>query len=265
MKSYIFEKSFASHPKSQYWNYEFNDNINPRNISLNSMTKYWFNCDKCLHKIHLIPNSVNVKNSWCPYCSNNKLCKNNDCKDCFDKSFASNDNSIYWNYQLNENINPRMVFKGNNNKDWYFDCKDCLHTFATKLLTIKNGSWCSYCSNKILCDNNECKYCFNKSLAFCSKSKLWNYDLNKNINPRMVFLGQNNKKYYFTCNECNHNFNITPLDIKNNKFCGYCTSKKLCDKEKKCKICFDKTIASKEFSKFWNFEKITILSQKWYL
>lgn len=71
----------------------------------------------------------------------------------------------------------------------------------------------------------------------------------------MVFLGQNNKKYYFTCNECLHNFNITPLDLKNNKFCGYCTSKKLCDKEKKCKICFDKSIASKIFSKFWNFDK----------
>ena len=43
-----FDRSFASHEKSKYWDNLLNDK-DPRNVSLNSGKKYWFECDKCEH------------------------------------------------------------------------------------------------------------------------------------------------------------------------------------------------------------------------
>ena len=83
-----YEKSFASHEKAQYWSDK--NELKPNEVSLNSNKKFWFNCN-CGHEFDIRPEHIN-RNLWCPYCSNHKLCKNNNCKKCFDKSFASNPN-----------------------------------------------------------------------------------------------------------------------------------------------------------------------------
>jgi hypothetical protein len=106
------EKSFQSHPRSQYWNYEKNGNVKPRQSCLNSAQKYWFECDKCSHSFQSSLSNITTLNQWCPYCSNQKLCENDNCKECIEKSFQSHPRSQYWNYEKNEKITPRQVFKG---------------------------------------------------------------------------------------------------------------------------------------------------------
>ena len=56
-----FERSFASHEKSKFWNVELNSKIvltkfkkkidcsSPRQVFKNSNDKFWFNCDECNH------------------------------------------------------------------------------------------------------------------------------------------------------------------------------------------------------------------------
>jgi very-short-patch-repair endonuclease/DNA-directed RNA polymerase subunit RPC12/RpoP len=211
-----FEKSFASHPKSTRWS-KLNK-LTPIQVFKSSQKKFWFNCDKCTHNFEARLSDINNKNRWCPYCSHQKLC-NQDCDDCFEKSFASHLKSKFWSYK--NKLKPRQVFKSSGKK-FLFDCNNCKHTFEARISDINKGIWCPYCSSKILCENKNCNNCFEKSFASHSKSEFWS---NKNeLTPRQIFKGSNNK-YIFNCNKCNNEFECILYNIINNRWCPLCKNK----------------------------------------
>jgi len=108
-----FEKSFVSHDKSKYWSDK--NELKPRQIFKNSHNKYWFKCNICSHEFDKILSNIN-KNIWCPYCCNppQKLCNNNICSLCFEKSFASHEKAQYWSYK--NKLHPRFIFKNTHEK-----------------------------------------------------------------------------------------------------------------------------------------------------
>ena len=61
-----YQKSFESHEKSEYWDYE-NNNGSPRDYFKNSAKKFWFDCENN-HNFEAILNSITSMNTWCPYC-----------------------------------------------------------------------------------------------------------------------------------------------------------------------------------------------------
>jgi hypothetical protein len=212
-----FDKSFASHEKSIYWN-EINT-IKPRQIFKGSSNAYYFNCDKCNHKLLLRIDNIVYLNNWCKYCSNQSLCEDKNCIECFNKSFASHEKSIYWSNR--NKITPRQVFK-NTIKKYLLNCEDCNHELNMSLNNVSKGAWCKYCNINVLCDNNKCNICFNKSFASHEKITYWS---NKNvINPRNI-TKHSDKKYIFLCNICNNDFNISPRHISENKWCKFCKKK----------------------------------------
>ena len=82
------------------------------------------------------------------------------------------------------------------------------------------------------------------------KSKFWSERNEKK--PNEVALNSH-KKFWFDCGECGHQFdcclkNINLLD----RWCPYCSNKKLCTFFKKCKLCFDKSFASVKYSENWS-------------
>ena len=85
---------------------------------------------------------------------------------------------------------------------------------------------------------------FEKSFASSNKEILncWNYVKNNNIEPREM-RKSSAKKFWFICDKCEHNFNITLNDITSGYWCGFCGLKKLCE-DKNCKICYNKSFAS---------------------
>ena len=87
----------------------------------------------------------------------------------FDRSFASHEKAKYWS-DKNGDVKPKDVYKGSHKKYW-FDCDTCGHDFKIALSHTNEGKWCSYCANKKLCDNDNCKICFDKSVASHEKSK----------------------------------------------------------------------------------------------
>lgn len=249
-----WDRSFASHEKSIYWNYEENKGVTPREISLNSHTKYSFICGECNHNFEIKPNTINTMNVWCSYCANKKLCNKLSCESCYQKSFASHAKAQFWHHAENKNIKPRDVLKNSGKKFW-FTCEECKHKFKTGLGNINSGgNWCPYCCNppQKIC-LIDCEKCFIKSFASHEKAKFWNYEENGNIKPREMFLNSKSK-YLFTCRECKHNFEMTPYDVNHGVWCPYCASKKLCDKDD-CKFCFNKSFASHPIAKFWNYEE----------
>ena len=236
-----FKKSFASSDMSKYWSEK--NKLNPRSVFKHSGKKFIFKCD-CEHEFESVISSIS-NGCWCSYCGNRKLCDDNNCDSCFKKSFASSNRSKYWSEK--NKLKPREVFKGSDKK-FIFNCNDCNHEFESVLNSISNnGYWCSYCSNRKLCDDNNCDSCFKKSFASSNKSKYWS-EKNK-LNPRSLFLNCN-KKFIFKC-DCEHEFESTLNNIANDRWCPYCTNQKLCD-DNKCDSCFKNSFASSDRSKYWS-------------
>lgn len=234
-----FERSFASHEKSEFWNVELNSKIvlikfgkkidcsSPRNITKSNNNKFWFKCPDCKHDFNAQLNNI-TKGHWCPYCANRKLC--NDCEDCFNKSFESSERQSCWHPTKNNkvddktgkviNITPRQVFKQSNDKFW-FTCDKCNHDFNSSLDNIAKGQWCPYCANQKLC--NDCEHCYNKSFASSERKSCWHPTKNK-LNPRQVFKNSHDK-YWFTCPDCKHNFCASLGSIAKGQWCPKCKNK----------------------------------------
>ncbi len=236
-----FEKSFASHPKSQYWSDKNNDI--PRNIFKGSDKRFILNCIICNHEFESQIKNIGLNNHWCPYCVNQKLCNNENCNICFEKSFASHPKSQYWSDKNNDA--PRNIFKGTD-KIFIFNCL-CNHEFERCIRSI-DQEHCAFCNNKKLCNNINCKSCFENSFASHPKSQYWS-DKNNDI-PRNIFKGSD-KKCVFNCDVCNHAFEARLYNIKDGKWCPYCANLKICYNNN-CLLCFEKSFASHEKSQYWS-------------
>jgi very-short-patch-repair endonuclease len=212
------EKSFASHKKSKYWNYEKNI-LTPRQVYQHTNKKYWFICPDCKHDFETSPNTIN-HGSWCGFCGNKSLCTNDDCKICYNKSFASHIRSNDWSKK--NKSSPRMEFL-NSSKHFYFDCSDCNHELYMCLVNIvRLNRSCIYCTNQDLCLNKECLSCYNKSFQSHFNIQYWDSLKNKEI-PRRLFKGTITK-YWFKC-EKNHSFDASLNNITRGRFCPICKNK----------------------------------------
>lgn len=67
---YCFNRSFASHPKSKYWNQIKNGSLKPINIAKGSGTMVWMTCNECGIDFNISLHYVTTSNVWC-YCVNN--------------------------------------------------------------------------------------------------------------------------------------------------------------------------------------------------
>ena len=209
---------FSENPKSKFWS-DRNEK-KPDEVALNSHKKFWFDCE-CGHTFESSLLNINKGNNWCGFCSNppKKLCEDDNCKMCFNNSFASHEKSIYWS---NENqVTPRQVFRGGDRKKYIFNCI-CGHKLEMILKQIScQGRWCSYCSHQKLCEYKECELCLKNSFASVERSKYLN---DKNINPRTLFKSTN-KKFDFDCDVCNKVFTCQLSDITKGVGCSFCVNK----------------------------------------
>lgn len=238
-----YENSFASHPKSKDWSLK--NILKPEEVSICSSKIFIFNCHKCNHEFQKSINTFKIKG--CIYCAGQKLCDNKECKICESKSFAANPRSIFWN---KDNIGlPRDYFMSTALK-FLFDCNKCNHVYKLSLndISSKNTN-CYYCSNRHLCDDDNCKMCEDKSFINSAYAKFWS-PIN-NCTPRQVSKFSS-KKFIFDCTKCNHSFikpiyNISMIG----SFCPYCANQRLCD-DIDCTYCYNKSFATVEQSKYWS-------------
>ncbi|AQQ73879.1 restriction endonuclease [Kurlavirus BKC-1] len=243
-----FSRSFASCENAKYL---AEGQRSPMLIARSSTEKFSFECPKCGHSFEARAHTVSG-GSFCPFCSSppKNLCSSDECKTCFEKSFASSDKAKFWSAEKNEK-SPREVFVSSGKKFW-FKCGTCEHSFEMGLNVVSKGKFCPFCSGKRLCDNSECGTCFEKSFASRANAKFYNFEKNKK-NPREIFAGSH-EKFWFDCEKCEHSFEALLSNVSRGHFCPFCSNHKLCAIDG-CRICFEKSFASSDKAEFWNPEK----------
>jgi very-short-patch-repair endonuclease len=239
-----FDKSFAGNiPKTLKLVEK-----NPRFIKKSCKDNMLFECSVCNHQFYKKPDSITY-GEYCIYCCAKpiKICNDENCNFCFEKSFASVEKSKCWDFEKNETT-PRQIYKLSTTK-CFLICDCCNHNFETTPKLIVKGHFCPYCANLKLCNEINCKICYEKTFATHPVSKYWS---SKNeLLPHQIFKSCHTK-YYFDCDKCNHELYFVVSSIKKNKLnCKYCKGNDLCE-DKNCDFCFNKSFASSSFAKFWS-------------
>ena len=121
-----------------------------------------------------------------------------------------------------------------------------------RLDSVVQGAWCPFCANKKLCKDSHCVPCTNKSFDSHPRASRWHSQKNLPLTPRDVFKNSN-KKYWFNCETCNHDFEMRLDNVVKGKWCPFCTNKILC-KDSHCVPCTIKSIASHPTASKWNFK-----------
>lgn len=101
-----------------------------------------------------------------------------------------------------------------------------------------------------LCGREECKPCFSRSFASHENSKY----LKKEHGSPLLIAKNSNKKFWFECGKCGHNFEASLDKVGIGRFCPFCSNKKLCSSSE-CSTCLEKSFASSEKAEFWDTEK----------
>tara|TARA_Y100000996_G_scaffold102082_1_gene74272 strand:+ start:183 stop:713 length:531 start_codon:yes stop_codon:yes gene_type:complete len=96
---------------------------------------------------------------------------------------------------------------------------------------------------------------FEKSFASHEKAKFWHLTKNNGLLAKNVSKCSN-KKYWFHCQVCGHDFDKRLNAIVKNGWCNYCSGHKIteCYKEK-CDYCYKRLFISHEKSKYWHVTK----------
>lgn len=214
-----YQKSFATHPFAVNWS--FKNNALPWEVFKGSTSqKYYFDCKICNHELYMVLGSIDENTLNCIYCASKKLCINENCEPCFNKSFASNSFSEYWSPK--NKVNPRNVLNKTQN-EYLFNCRICKHDIKIPPSRINEDKInCIYCASLKLCDIKDCNSCFNKS--FASHEKVIYWSKKNKVKPRDVFKGTNNK-YLFNCNYCKGEFTSSLSQISRGSWCNLCVNK----------------------------------------
>jgi very-short-patch-repair endonuclease len=232
---WCFKNSFASSEKAKFWSSK--NTLQPRSIMNGSNEQFWFNCETCKHEFQMKLRYVK-QGCWCQICAGKVRCIDENCKYCFNKSFASHPKSKYWSKK--NNISPRFV-AGHAAVKYCFDCDVCKHEFWITPSDVHHNFWCSFCANKQLCSDINCDYCFKKSFASCEKANWWS-EKNK-LSAREVF-AQSDKRFIFKCTKCFHEFDTSLNNVFNNG-CAFCANQNMCF-DNNCQYCYNKSFATSD-------------------
>jgi len=216
-----FEYQFPD--KAKHWSDK--NRVQACRVRSRSNKKYIFDCE-CGHEFVSALAKVAV-GKWCPYCSGNKLCLDSkNCFNCFSRSFASFEASkvSQWS-DIKNDVSPHQVAISSSKKYW-FDCKECNHSFEAALKdVVQKSNWCAFCANLKRCkDVRNCETCFSKTFAsFEDKDKVRSWSASNKLKPYDVAISSNSIAL-FDCYKCTKTFKsfISSVTSSQRVWCPHC-------------------------------------------
>ena len=202
----------TTHPNlMKEWNWGKNNTLglNPNKISFGSTKKVWWKCHTCGHEWQTSPNSRTK--TGCPCCASKVIVKGkNDLETLFPEIAKR------W-HPLKNKLKPCEVTPFSNKKVWWTCNKDDRHEFQARIYSVTQGiTICPICSNqKIIIGVNDFQTT-NPDLM-----KEWNWERNNqaNIYPTAITKGIN-KKVWWKCNICGHEWQATVGSRSGDQRCG---------------------------------------------
>lgn len=165
------------------------------------------------------------------------------------KYFKNHPSFAYINREKNRDLSIELekvtYFSG---RYLWFKCHVCGYEYRARpcdfrlyKATEENQPHCAHCRGFERCPTAECKICVATSYATHPFSK------HCLVDPRLY-----SAKWWLPlphkCQECDHNFEISPQDVSRGRNCSYCGSKKRCPVEEDCKWCYDHSAANNSFA-----------------
>jgi hypothetical protein len=196
------------------WHPTKNGKITPKDVIPGSCKSYWFKCELG-HEWEVILAKRTKRGDGCPYCSNNRLSKENCLQAKFPKLAKE------WHPTKNGKITPKDVVSGSRMKYW-FKCSQG-HDWKTNL-SNRTGklTGCPYCDGKLVCKSNCLQANFPKIAIE------WHPTKNGKVTPKDVVAGSH-KSYWFKCSQ-GHDWkaNLGDRTSKKPTGCPFCAGRKVC-------------------------------------
>ena len=190
------------------WDWDKNNDLDPRLITLGSGKKVWWRCNTCgNHWLATVSNRFG-RESGCPYCAGKRpIIGMTDLESQFPYIAAQ------WDYSKNGELKPCDVTSKSSKRVWWI---------------CDNGhSWISTVANRT--SNHGCPYCAGK-LAIVGETDLesqfphvaaqWDYDKNGELLPHQVS-SKSNKSVWWIC-EHGHSWKSTVYHRTNGHGCPTC-------------------------------------------
>ena len=194
------------------WNFKKNKDLLPQNIFPNTNKKVWWKCKKNSHEWQAAPNSRISGEKNCPYCSNQKVGKDNNLNFLFTKLATE------WHPTKNGKLKPQNVIAGSNKKVWW-NCQNG-HGYQSSVGSrSKRKTGCPYCSNKKVGKDNNLKFLFPKLATE------WHPVKNGKLKPQNVVAG-GDKKYWWICQK-RHEWKVSTYQRISGTNCPYCSNRKV--------------------------------------
>ena len=245
-----FNKSYASLKiESPTWHPTKNGPLEPWLVKKKSEKFCWFFHDRCGHSFESRICEVVAGSSYCPFCSNSRLCGMESCDMCRERSLFSADLlGLTWVVEKNAPLTLLDVAKQSN--IWFWFTHDCGHVFqAMPYSIVGQKCGCPFCAefNSRLCGKLDCQVCFSRSIASVELSAL-SWHPTKNLPTiRENVHKVSNLAFWFVCNFCSHDVQVQICGAANAKKCKHCSDSKWvhCG-DKTCSICVPRSIVMQE-------------------
>ena len=148
------------------------------------------------------------------------------------------------------NITNGRDYSISDHRKAFFRCDVCQHDFEAQIKSVAQGTWCPFCSGRVIC--GQCDDCRSKAFGMHPKSKFWSVTRNGDTSPWQVLL-QSNQRYWFDCINCNHPFQMGINTVARGSWCPICSGRAVCGAES-CGHCAPLSFASCKQSAWWSTE-----------
>ena len=164
-----------------------------------------------------------------------------------EETISSHPMMAEWDYEKNKNVNPEFISLHSNRKFWW-KCNKCGYEWRVSPAHRARGHKCPVCVGQVVKKGVNDLLSQEPELA-----KEWNYEKNE-LHPDEVTTG-NNKKVWWICSKCHHEWQATVYSRHSGCGCPEC--KKTIISEKQSKANYGDSLAFKfpEIAKEWDFDK----------
>lgn len=120
------------------WDYEFNGELKPNNVTINSGKRVAWICSKCGYHWKARVGDRN-RGSGCPVCAGKVIISGKN-----DLATTNPSLALEWDYNKNDLILPTKISRGSNLKVWWI-CSKCGFSWEARVYSRNRGSGCPNC------------------------------------------------------------------------------------------------------------------------